>query len=54
MTKGLAFWLVMLVALILGVIFNRTDWKSPASGMSLVVFVLLFLLGWSEFGFIIK
>ncbi len=48
MSLGLAFWVIMLVA----IVFTgwSADWQPKAWGGSLVWFVLLFILGWSEFG----
>lgn len=50
---GVVFWIVMLILLIFGF---WTNWPAtPAGwrplGFNLVLWFLLFLLGWSEFGF---
>jgi len=51
MSIGLLFWILYIVALIF------TGWSNRATpallGGSLVYFVLIGLLGWSEFGFAI-
>lgn len=57
MTKGTIFWLLMLLWLIFGAwsLWPRAGevmW-APIGG-SLLLFVLLFLLGWQVFGFIVK
>ena len=48
MTLGLCFWVLMIVWLAFGVYTNRT--ALPAAGGSLLLFILLCLLGWKEFG----
>jgi len=52
MTKSLLFWILMLIWLVFGLWSNwskiRDDWK-PTGG-TLMLFVLLLLLGWAEFG----
>jgi hypothetical protein len=48
MTLGLAFWILMLLWLVLG-----TWWSWPnhvAVGGNLMLFLLLMLLGWRVFG----
>lgn len=52
MEKGLAFWIVFLVCLIVCVI-NVVRTKSYDVG-SICLWILVFLLGWAEFGFIVK
>ncbi len=57
MSIGLIFWILMLFWLIFGLYSNRVsiqggNW-APA-GDSLMLFILLFLLGWKSFGFIIQ
>jgi hypothetical protein len=54
MSIGLLFWVLMVIS------FLFWGWQRPwvapdrgPAGMSLLVFVLLFLLGWHEFGFVI-
>jgi hypothetical protein len=52
MTFGLAFWILMLLWLVLSVWHS---WRGPAPNYPLVggnvlLFVLLLLLGWHEFG----
>lgn len=53
MTKGLIFWVLMLLWLVLGVWWGRNDFLArnfaPLGG-SLLLFVLLLLLGWATFG----
>lgn len=48
MSIGLAFWVIYLVAFILSLVYGRPFGLGSASG--LLTFVLLGLLGWSEFG----
>jgi predicted membrane channel-forming protein YqfA (hemolysin III family) len=54
MSKGFIFWLIMLLWLLamLGAYFNVTPWAGHAGNV--VLFILLFLLGWHCFGFIIN
>lgn len=52
MTKGLLFWLIMVLSLIFW------GWQRPWSNYwpffnGLVVYILLFLLGWQVFGFVV-
>ena len=53
MTLGLCFWILMLIYLIFGLYWN---WPAsnppnyPVVGGSLLLFILLLLLGWAEFG----
>lgn len=60
MTLGFLFWLLMILWVLFGVY-----WKWPASGTNdarsfgpvggtVLLFVLLFLLGWKTFGFIVS
>jgi hypothetical protein len=55
MTLGLAFWILMLLWLVLGVIWPRWPINAGAPGLwplggDLLLFVLLMLLGWHSFG----
>lgn len=56
MTLGLAFWVVMLIAIIFGGFgYSRPAWEPRIFfGFGLFVFLLLFLLGWQVFGFILQ
>lgn len=48
MTLGLAFWVIMLIWLIFGV---WSAWPNVhAAGGTGLLFVLLFILGWAQFG----
>jgi hypothetical protein len=60
MSKGLAFWIIMLILLVFGI---WTGYAVPVVaggyvhyylGMTAVTYVLLFLLGWQVFGFPIQ
>lgn len=54
MTKGLLFWVIFVLCIIFW------GWGRPWGGAPYVwgpvaiIFVLLFLLGWSEFGFVVR
>jgi Na+/proline symporter len=54
---GAFFWLLMILWLIFGLYWNRDDirgGKYGIAGGNLLLFVLLFLLGWKSFGFPIQ
>jgi len=56
-TIGAFFWLLMILWLIFGLYWNRDDirgGKYGIAGGNLLLFVLLFLLGWKAFGFPIQ
>lgn len=50
MTIGLAFWVLMLLWLVFGLWFAPRPYNLPFVGGNLLLFVLLCLLGWHEFG----
>ncbi len=57
MTLGFIFWLIMLLCLLLG----GLGWRGPEAnrasftfGSNLLLYILLFLLGWAVFGFVIS
>jgi hypothetical protein len=58
MTIGFLFWLLMILWLVFGLWWNWTP--APPNdrrgfvGNVLLLFVLLFLLGWKVFGFVIQ
>ncbi len=56
MSIGLLFWVLMVIWLIFGFWSNRAPIQGgdfgPLGG-SLLLFILLFLLGWASFGFIV-
>lgn len=57
MTLGFLFWLLMILWLLFGLYWNRTDIQGGNYGIlggNLLLFVLLFLLGWKVFGFVIQ
>lgn len=54
MTKGLLFWVIMLLLLIFGLWANYPLTNYPTAGFSLVTWVLLALLGWHCFGAAVK
>jgi hypothetical protein len=49
MSQALLFWILMLLWLVLGVVWNRPSGPGPISH-SLLLFILVGLLGWSAFG----
>jgi len=57
MTIGFVFWLLMILWLVFGLYSNRSDIRGGNYGLlggNLMLFILLFLLGWKVFGFIIQ
>lgn len=55
MTIGMLFWLLMILSLVFGFWWGyREPGSRFGSGMSLFLWVLLFLLGWKVFGFPIQ
>lgn len=53
MTKGQVFWLLMILVAFFG---GWWHWRGDQIGMwgfGLILFALLFLLGWHNFGFVI-
>jgi hypothetical protein len=57
MSIGFVYWLLMLFWLIFGFYWNRNDIRGGNYGVmggNLMLFVLLFLVGWKTFGFPIQ
>jgi hypothetical protein len=60
MTIGFVFWLLMILWLVFGLYWNwpQGNANGPRAfgpvGGNLLLFVLLFLVGWKVFGFIIQ
>ena len=57
MTIGMLFWVLMILWFIFSLYSNRTGILGGnyfGAGNSLLLFILLFLLGWKTFGFIIQ
>jgi hypothetical protein len=56
MPIGILFWALFLIYLIFGGVWYRNgkDWSYGTSGNIGLVMVLIFLLGWAEFGFILQ
>jgi len=56
-TIGAIFWLLMILWLVFGLYLNRSDLRGGNYGLAggnLLLFLLLFLLGWKVFGFPIQ
>jgi signal transduction histidine kinase len=54
MPIGYIFWAIFLVIIILSVIGWRTPNWQYGWANNIVILILLFLLGWAEFGFILQ
>jgi hypothetical protein len=57
MSKGLLFWILMVIWLIFGVWRALPDVRGgqwQAAAPSLLEFILFFLLGWAVFGFVVQ
>ena len=50
MSKALVFWLVYLI----WVLLSLWGWDRRTVGGGLILFILVFLLGWATFGFVIQ
>ncbi len=50
MAIGLAFWTLMLLWLVLGLVQNWPNGNWPGIANSLLLFLLFLLLGWHVFG----
>lgn len=63
MPIGLVFWFLMLLWIISWFFYYRFAWSTPAGdsygrynlvGSDVMILVLFFLLGWHDFGFIVR
>ena len=56
MPIGLLFWVLFIIWLIFGGVWWRQGptWQYGWSGGFILVMVLIFLLGWNDFGFILQ
>lgn len=57
MPMGAIFWMLMILWLIFGMYSNRADFRAGnygGFGSNLLLFILLFLLGWRCFGFVVQ
>ncbi len=50
MPKGMLFWVIYVLCVIFGGWFGYTGFGYYGLGCSLVVFVLIGILGWANFG----
>jgi hypothetical protein len=54
MTKGVIFWVLMILWCVFGVWVRRGGEQFAIIGNEVLLFVLLFLLGWAVFGFVVQ
>lgn len=57
MPAGVIFWMIMILWFLFGLWWGREDWAAGRwgpFGSNLLLFVLLFLLGWRVFGFVVQ
>ncbi len=57
MSIGLLFWLLVVLWFVFGLYWNSGDIRAGNFGVfggNLLLFILIFLLGWKTFGFIIQ
>jgi hypothetical protein len=50
MTRGLAFWVLMLIWLVLGIAWHFALFAGAIFGVALIPFLLFALVGWQVFG----
>ena len=54
MSLGLLYWILFVIWVIFGVIPEPTGFRYWKQGGNLILLILLFLLGWHNFGFILR
>jgi hypothetical protein len=57
MSIGLLFWILMILWFLFGLYWNSAEFKAGNFGFfggNLLLFILLFLIGWRVFGFVIQ
>jgi hypothetical protein len=56
MPIGLLFWMIFILVILFSGVWwrNGAGWAYGLFGSMFIVFVLLFLLGWNDFGFILQ
>jgi hypothetical protein len=57
MPAGMIFWMIMILWFLFGLYAGRDDFKTgnyTIFGGNLLLFVLLFILGWRVFGFVVQ
>jgi hypothetical protein len=57
MPMGFLYWMLMILWFLFGLYWNRSDIGSGNYGFAgghLLLFILLFLIGWKLFGFVIQ
>ena len=57
MPIGMLFWMIMILWFLFGLYWHRADAQAGNFGVlggNLMLFILLFLLGWKTFGFVLQ
>jgi hypothetical protein len=57
MPMGFLFWVLMVIWILFGFYNGRSDFRAGnygGFGGNLLLFILLFLLGWKVFGFVVQ
>lgn len=54
MPVGVIFWVLMIIAAVVGIAATRGTGPYFVWGGGFLIWVLLFLLGWKSFGFIVS
>lgn len=57
MPKGMLFWVLMILWFLFGLFWNRAEAAKGNWGFfgsDLLLFILLFIIGWQLFGFVIQ
>lgn len=57
MPIGILYWMLMILWFIFGLYWNRADLSGGNYGVmggNLMLFILLFIIGWKMFGFVVQ
>ena len=54
MPMGSIFWTLMIIWFVLWGVTTWGPWTNASWAPGILLFILLFLLGWHDFGFVVK